>query len=121
MRKIHTRRSFSNGVSLGYLAWMAALAVLLIAGGCYYAVLKNEQIVLKRDIEKIHLKTASCRLAAEQYRAKAAARVNRWAIRDRLSQDDSLLRDITSSQIEIAERQPRRTVAGLHPTTPPCP
>lgn len=111
---IHTRKKqkFSTGVSIGYLAWMAALAVLLIAGGCYYAVLKNEQIAVRRSIEKLHLQTSTCNLAAKQYRAKTSSRINRVAIRDRLSQEHSELQNIVASQIEVAEQQPKRAVAG---------
>lgn len=104
-------RPFQNRVSLGFLAWMVLLAVLLVAGGAYYAVLKNEQIAVTRDIDRLRLQIATCKLTAEQYRAKTASRTNRWAICDRLSQDGSTLRDIRPEQIEIVRPVPRRDVA----------
>lgn len=112
------RRLFPNRVSLGFLAWMVLLAILLVAGGAYYAVLKNEQIAVKRDIDRIRLQIATCKLTAEQYRAKTGARTNRWAIRDRLSQDGSALRDITPGQIELVHAPALREVALLLQSSP---
>ena len=106
---------FSGRVSFGLLAWMVALAVLAAAGGVSYAVLKYNQVAVRTDIEKCNRETAVCRMNANQYRAKTDALTNRWAMRDRLSQDGSTLRDIRHNQIEIArstqEANSRRSTA----------
>ncbi len=118
MSKSSRFRPFPYRVSLGFLAWMVLLAILLVAGGSYYAVLKNEQIAVTRDIDRLRLQVATCKLTAEQYRAKTAARANRWAVCDRLSQDGSDLRDIRPEQIEIVRTPAMRDMALL--ATPPC-
>ena len=89
-------------VSFGFLAWMVALAVLAAASGVTYAVLKNSQVAVRTEINKLNREIAVCRMNANQYRAKTDALTNRWAMLDRLSQDGSTLRDIRHSQIEIA-------------------
>lgn len=81
---------------------MVVFAVLACAGGVTYAVLKNEQVAVRTEISKLQREIAVSRMNANQYRAKTHALTNRWAMRDRLSQDGSTLRDIERSQIEIA-------------------
>lgn len=93
---------FSGRISFGFLAWMVALAVLAAASGVTYAVLKNNQVAERTEINKLNREIAVCRMNANQYRAKTNALTNRWAMRDRLSQDGSSLHDIRHNQIEIA-------------------
>ena len=93
---------FSGRISFGFLFWMFALAVLAAASGVAYAVLKNNQVAVRTEIDKLNREIAVCRMNANQYRAKTNALTNRWAMRDRLSQDGSTLQDIRHSQIEIA-------------------
>lgn len=93
---------FSGRISFGFLAWMVAFAMLATAGGVTYAVLKNSQVAVRTEINKLNREIAVCRMNANQYRAKTDALTNRWAMRDRLSQDGSTLHDIRHSQIEIA-------------------
>ena len=93
---------FSERVSFGFLFWMFALAVLASASGVAYAVLKYNQVAVRTEIDKLNREIAVCRMNANQYRAKTNALTNRWAMRDRLSQDGSTLQDIRHSQIEIA-------------------
>ena len=93
---------FSGRISFGFLAWMVAFAMLAAASGVTYAVLKNNQVAVRTEINKLNREIAVCRMNANQYRAKTNALTNRWAMRDRLSQDGSTLQDIRHSQIEIA-------------------
>lgn len=93
---------FSGRISFGFLAWMVAFAVLAAASGVTYAVLKNSQVAVRTEISKLNREITVCRMNANQYRAKTNALTNRWAMRDRLSQDGSTLHDIRHNQIEIA-------------------
>lgn len=97
-----TSSRYSQRVSFAVLVWMVLFATLACAVGVTYAVLKNEQVAVRTEISKLQRETAVCRMNANQYRAKTNALTNRWAMRDRLSQDGSTLRDIERSQIEIA-------------------
>lgn len=97
-----TSSRYSQRVHFVVLLWMVLFAVLTCAGGVTYAVYKNKQVAVRTEINKLQRETAVCRMNANQYRAKANALTNRWAMRDRLSQDGSTLRDIERSQIEIA-------------------
>ena len=80
LEPVNTR--YSGRISFGLLSWMVASAIT--------------------ELEKINREIAVCRLNTNQYRAKTDALTNRWAMRDRLNQDDSSLRDITHDQIELA-------------------
>lgn len=93
---------YSESVGFGFLIWMFALTVLASASGVAYAVLKYNQVAVRTDIEKLNREIAVCRLNTNQYRAKTNALTNRWAMRDRLSQDGSTLQDIEPGQIENA-------------------
>ena len=93
---------YGDRVSFGFLVWMVAFAVIATAMGVSYAVLKNEQVAERTEINKLNREIAVCRMSANQYRAKTDALTNRWAMRERLAHDGSALRDILHSQIEIA-------------------
>ena len=113
-RKMSSR--YSSRISFAFLAWMVTLAVLAAGSGVTYAVLKYNQVAVRTEINKLNREIAVCRMNANQYRAKTNALTNRWAMRDRLSQDGSTLRDIRHNQIEIArsthaEGQLRSTAA----------
>ena len=97
-----TATRFSGRISFGFLAWMVTLAVLAAASGVTYAVLKNNQVAVRTEINKLNREIAICRMNANQYRAKTNALTNCWAMRDRLNQDGSTLKEITPQQIEIA-------------------
>ena len=87
-------------------------------GGVTYSVLKNRQVAVRTETEKLRRDTALCKLNANQYRAKTNALSNRWDMRERLEQEHSQLRDIDRSQIEIARAlntgMARLTKAALH-------
>ena len=92
----------SERIGFGFLVWMVAFAVIATAMGVSYAVLKNEQVAERTEINKLNREIAISRMNANQYRAKTDALTNRWAMRERLTHDGSALRDIRHSQIEIA-------------------
>lgn len=99
----HSSR-YADQVSFGFLVWMVLFAILVSAGGITYALLKNDQVAVRTKINNLQREIAVCNLNTNQHRAKTNALTNRWAMRDRLSQDRSQLRDIDRSQIEIARR-----------------
>jgi Flp pilus assembly protein TadB len=95
---------YADQVSFSFLIWLVLFAVLVSAGGITYALLKNDQVAVRTEINNLHREISVCNLNTNQHRAKTNALTNRWAMRDRLSQDRSQLRDIDRSQIEIARR-----------------
>lgn len=95
---------YADRISFSFLVWMVIFAILVSAGGVTYALFKNEQVAVRTEINKINRQIAVCNMNTNQLRAKATALTNRWAMRDRLSQDHSTLRDIDRNQIELARR-----------------
>ncbi len=100
MSQPHTAPRYANQVSFSFLLWMVLFAVLFATGGVTYSVLKNNQVAVRTEIKKLRRAVAVHNMNANQYRAQANALTNRWAMRDRLTQDCSTLRDIERSQIE---------------------
>ena len=98
----YTTSRYSERISFGLLSWMVAFAMIASATGVSYAVLKNNQVAERTEINKLNREIALCRMNANQYNAKSDALTNRWAMRERLIQDGSELHDIRHSQIEIA-------------------
>lgn len=101
---------YSSRVSFGFLVWMVLFAIITSAGGVTYAVLKNMQVAVRTDINKLHRETAVCQMNANQYRARTNDQMNRWTMRSRLQNDHSALREIEPGQIEMA-RSARRMAA----------
>lgn len=100
----HRSKKHPYRVSLGVLSWMLGLAVLLASFGVFYGVLKNQQLNVKREIERIRLEVRTNEQSIDQYNAKISTNTSRWAIRDRLAQDKSLLVSIQDSQVEREAR-----------------
>ena len=100
----NTSPRYADQVSLHFLVWMVVFAIMVSAGGITYALFKNDQVAVRTEISKLNREITVCNLNANQHRAKTNALTNRWAMRDRLSQDRSTLRDIDRNQIELARR-----------------
>ena len=100
-----TSSRYADQVSFSFLVWMVVFAILVSAGGITYSLLKNDQVTVRTEINNINREIAVCNMNTNQHRAKTNALTNRWAMRDRLSQDGSTLRDIERSQIEIARNR----------------
>ncbi len=100
----HPRSStrYANQLSFSFLVWMVLFAVLIASGGVTYSVLKNEQVAVRTEIKKLRRDISLHRLNTNQYQAQANEMTNRWAMRERLVKDGSLLRDIQTGQIEDA-------------------
>ena len=105
---------YTNRVSFSFLVWMVVFAILVSAGGVTYALFKNDQVAVRTEINNLNREIAVSNMNTNQHRAKANALTNRWAMRDRLSQDRSTLRDIDRSQIELARRLQDSGMAVIH-------
>ena len=95
---------YAHRVSFSFLVWMVVFAILVSAGGVTYALFKNDQVAVRTEINNLNREIAVSNMNTNQHRSKANALTNRWAMRDRLSQDRSTLRDIDRNQIELARR-----------------
>ncbi|MEE1266918.1 MAG: hypothetical protein UHH87_11580 [Akkermansia sp.] len=109
-----TSSRYADQVSFSFLVWMVVFAILVSAGGITYSLLKNDQVTVRTEINNINREIAVCNMNTNQHRAKTNALTNRWAMRDRLSQDRSTLRDIDRSQIELARRLQDSGMAVIH-------
>ena len=110
----NTSSRYADQVSFSFLVWMVVFAILVSAGGISYSLLKNDQVAVRTEINNINREIAVCNMNTNQHRAKTNALTNRWAMRDRLSQDRSTLRDIERSQIELARRLQDSGFAVIH-------
>ena len=110
----NTSSRYADQVSFSFLVWMVVFAILVSAGGIAYSLLKNDQVAVRTEINNINRDIAVYTMNTNQHRAKTNALTNRWAMRDRLSQDRSTLRDIDRSQIELARRLNDSGFAVIH-------
>lgn len=110
----NTSSRYADQVSFSFLVWMVVFAILVSAGGISYSLLKNDQVAVRTEINNINREIAVCNMNTNQHRAKTNALTNHWAMRDRLSQDRSTLRDIERSQIELARRLQDSGMAVIH-------
>ncbi|MBR1981440.1 MAG: hypothetical protein IKA23_01660 [Akkermansia sp.] len=95
---------YADQVSFAFLVWIVAFAVLVSVGGISYALLKNDQVAVRTEINNLQQEIAARTLNTNQHNAKANAMTNRWEVRGRLDLDRSDLRDINRNQIELARR-----------------
>ncbi|MDO5472132.1 MAG: hypothetical protein Q4F35_02240 [Akkermansia sp.] len=113
-RSQKTSSRYSGRVSLIFLLWMILFGAITSGCGVTYAYFKNQQVAVKTEINKLQQEISDCRMNANQYRAKANAQTNRWAMRSRLQFDNSALREISRDQIEFARSQ--RDIDAIHAT-----
>lgn len=108
------QRFTGHQISVSMIMWLIAFASLTCGAGITYAVLKNDQIQVARDIKQMNEEIASCELTKEYYRSKTSSLTSRWAIRDRLAQDKSNLQPIEPSAVEYisSENASRIAAAG---------
>ncbi|MBQ2379687.1 MAG: hypothetical protein II295_04765 [Akkermansia sp.] len=97
-----TPSRYAGRIEWPFIAWMSIFAIIVASCGVFYAIFKNEQVAVKTEINKLQREIAICRMNTNQYRAKTNAQTNRWAMRSRLQQDGSSLREINRTQIEFA-------------------
>ena len=94
------QRFTGHQISVSMIMWLIAFPSLTCGAGITYAVLKNDQVQVTRDIKQMNDEIASCELTGEYYRSKTSSLTSRWAIRDRLAQDKSNLQPIDPAAVE---------------------
>lgn len=109
MKNYH--RYNSHQVSLGLIIWLVCFASLLCGAGIGIGILKNKQIDVLRDMERMSVEINACELSKEHYFAKTASNTSRWAINDRLVQDSSTLQSIDPARIEFVRRKEVKSMA----------
>ncbi len=83
-----------NQLGVGMLMWLIAFATLTCVTGITYAVLKNDQVQVARDIRRMNEEIASCELTKEYYRARTEPLISRISIKEKLKADKSNLQPI---------------------------
>ena len=61
------QRFTGHQISVSMIMWLIAFAALTCGAGITYAVLKNDQIQVARDIKQMNEEIASCELTKEYY------------------------------------------------------
>lgn len=95
-----TSSRFAARISTSFLLWMVLFAVITAAGGVAFAVLKNQQVAVRTEIEILNSKIAESNMNTNEHCAKITTLTNRWAMLARLDSFNSELRDIQPGQLE---------------------
>jgi hypothetical protein len=86
--------------------WMTCSAVVFVilaaAGGVRYAISKNRQVEIRRDIDALEKRVEQCRLEIRTTEMRMDQLLNRFAIRKQLAENGSKLRPIPLSAVEEA-------------------
>ncbi len=82
------------------IMWILAFAALTCTTGITYAVLKNEQVEVARDIRRMNEEIASCEVTKEYYLTRKEPLTSRWSIKDKLAADKSALEPIDNKNVE---------------------
>jgi len=103
-------RIICTKLTTGFLAWVLCLAFILAGSGIWYALLKNQQVIVRNQIEQISKQIAADDMNANHYRAQANEQSNRWALLDCLNQKQSNLRPIARIQTELYQRNQHQRI-----------
>lgn len=68
-------------------------ALVIIAGGVNYAILKNEQVALDREIDKVYQSVKRHDMDTNSVMVEVARKINRFAIRSELREQNSVMRE----------------------------
>jgi len=104
-KKISQQKRILSPVEIGFYL-LAALVV--IAGGVNYAILKNQQVALDREIDKVYQSAKRYDMETNSIMVEIDRKINRFAIR-------SELRELGS----IMQERPDVAVEKVHPVAPP--
>lgn len=110
MHKQNNSHAIYTKLTTGFLTWVLCLAVILAGSGIWYALLKNQQVIVRNQIEKINKEIAVKDMNANHYRAQVNEQSNRWALLDRLHQEQSNLRPIARIQTERYQRSGHQNI-----------
>lgn len=102
-------------------AFVIAVLILSMAvctmGGVYYVYLKNCQINVARENDKVKDRIAECELDTRIAQTRIDELLNRYVMRDQLRQYGSMLQPIAPSMVEVVEpsASPDHDVASVRP------
>lgn len=106
MNRRRRHRSRHSVLALGLLITCALFAV---CAGVTFAVIKNKQLELTRDIAKVEGRIGDLQLDIDTEAMRLSAILDRYALRESLEQVDSQLVALQSSAIEVIEIRPITT------------
>ena len=68
-------------------------ALVIIAGGVNYAVIKNKQVALDREIDKVYQSVKRHDIESNSILVENARKINRFGLRSDLREQDSIMRE----------------------------
>lgn len=121
---MNRRRTTKPHLGLGSIVLLIAAAVVMASAGIFYAYIKNRQINVSREIQRVEDRISQHRLDIATDEMLLAEQLNPFLIRDRLKEISSDLRAIPLGVTrEISARAPERppspSTAELSSTPPP--
>lgn len=95
-------------------------ALIVAAGGIYYALLKNHQIQIRREIDALERNVEQRRMEIRTMEMRMDLELNRFVIRQKLEEYGSPLGPIPVAVVEEVEFAPsaRERSVAMHPPNP---
>lgn len=113
---MNRRRTTVNHGSFSFFL-IAIAAVVVASGGVLFAYLKNSQVEVAREIEKVEDRIAKHQMDIKTAEMRIDQLTNRYAMRDQLRQNGSSLIAIPAKAIEavVPDSSPASAVALAQP------
>lgn len=110
---MNRRRSSKPTLGMGSVIMLIAAALVIASAGVFHAYIKNRQVNVTRDIQRVEERIAQHELDIQTYQMRLDEALNRFLIRDRLKEISSDLRSITAKDVrEIPSAASRSSLAG---------
>lgn len=111
------RNNSTNSGNAFVIAVLILCMAICTGGGVYYVYLKNCQINVARETEKVKSNIAEYERDIIIARSRIGDLQNRFVIREQLRQFGSSLQPITASMVEVVDPAPQadRDVASVRP------
>lgn len=82
-----------------YFFAYSAVICALVAGGLYFAMLKNQHTIVQRDIDKIERRTRNHQNLLSQYKADLQNSSNRFLLKDKIKSQHTGLIPIAQQDV----------------------
>ncbi len=88
-------------IKLPTMVWIIVIAIVVALCGINYALVKNEQTAIEKELSRIESKRSQVVMNIHEIKEQTEQQMLRWVMLDRLSQQSSQLSAISPQQIEV--------------------
>ncbi len=110
-------RNKRQSIKLPTMVWIMAIAMIVAMCGINYALVKNEQTAIQKELSRLESKKSQVVMNIHEIKEQTDQQMLRWVVLDRLSQQNSQLAVISPQQIELIIPGRERQISQNSPRT----